>query len=304
MKKGQVTPEQEIEPEDDGLQDVSDDGGVFAVDGGEKDANVSDAEEAGDAGEDDEDDENGEGDPEWNGLESGAVADSTGTAPHTGRKPRKPPTGEEVRNIREATDLFRSNSFKFQVRTLLFRCVPVLTSVSRVQIDVLLPNVRPKDSRRPPLDRFLLDLHECLAALPSVAPVHPLEAARALLDGRLFPGAETHAKTKGKGKTKTKGKAKEKKEDEERVQSIAVPYPLPLPTEDTNWKVAFERPAEVVLVGSWANKTIVKAQDGEPWTVDVAIEMPSVGLPFICIAGEWCASCCASCSRFSRKRTT
>ena len=106
----------------------------------------------------------------------------------------------------------------------------------------MLPNVRPKTSRQPPLDRFLLSLHAFLLKLPSIPPQHPLEAARDLLR-----------------------------------EGVAVPYSLPLPTEETNWKVAFEKPAEIVLVGSWANKVSVKAKDGKKFGVDVAVEMPDVG---------------------------
>ncbi|KAL0952389.1 hypothetical protein HGRIS_006665 [Hohenbuehelia grisea] len=58
-------------------------------------------------------------------------------------------------------------------------------------------------------------------------------------------------------------------------QGIVVPYPLPLPTEDTNWKVQFEKPSEITLVGSWANKLSVKGKDGLPFDVDLAVEMPS-----------------------------
>jgi hypothetical protein len=41
---------------------------------------------------------------------------------------------------------------------------------------------------------------------------------------------------------------------------IAVSYSLPLATEGTNWKVSFEKPADILLVGSRANKLSVKAQ--------------------------------------------
>ena len=77
--------------------------------------------------------------------------------------------------------------------------------------------------------------------LPSVAPQHPLEGARSLLK-----------------------------------RGIAVPYSFPLPTEDTKWKVSFEKPTDVTLVGSWANKVSVKAKDGERFGVDLAVEMPEV----------------------------
>ncbi|PIL27250.1 hypothetical protein GSI_10394 [Ganoderma sinense ZZ0214-1] len=133
----------------------------------------------------------------------------------------KPPTGEELRNIKDAADLFRSTSFK-------------------LQIDALLPNVRPKYHLSQPLDNFLLSLHKFLINLPSSPPQHPLHAARALS-----------------------------------LKGVAVPYVRPLPTEDTNWKVAFEAPSEIVLSGSWATKTAVKAKDSTKYQVDVTLAMPS-----------------------------
>ena len=51
---------------------------------------------------------------EWGGIdgESGAPERECG---EPGTKPKKPPTGEELRAIKDATDLFRSSSFKLQV---------------------------------------------------------------------------------------------------------------------------------------------------------------------------------------------
>ncbi|KIJ96360.1 GMC oxidoreductase [Laccaria amethystina LaAM-08-1] len=121
----------------------------------------------------------------------------------------------------DAADLFMSGSFK-------------------LQIDALLPNVRSKASRIPPLDRFLLSLHTFLMGIPSVSPQHPLEAARKLLK-----------------------------------KGVAVPYSLPLPTEDTNWKVAFDSPSDITLAGSWANKVSVKLKDGLKFGVDLAVELPN-----------------------------
>jgi U3 small nucleolar RNA-associated protein 22 len=68
-------------------------------------------------------------------------------------------------------------------------------------------------------------------------------------------------------------------------RGVAVPYCLPLPTEDTNWKVSFERPSEILLVGSWANKTCVKGKDGTKFGVDLAVEMPQVSGAFL--TGMW-----------------
>ena len=109
------------------------------------------------------------------------------------------------------------------------------------QIDALLPNIRPKYQRSAPLDRFLLSLHAFLRELPSVTPKHPLIASRELLKS-----------------------------------GVAVPYINPQPTEDTNWKVAFEPPTELTLVGSWPTKLCVKLKDKRAYTVDLAVEMPSV----------------------------
>ncbi|KAG6887313.1 hypothetical protein C0992_012897, partial [Termitomyces sp. T32_za158] len=160
-----------------------------------------------------------EGEGEWGGLHG--KDDVNATSSHApGTKPKKPPTGEELRVIKDATNLYRSSSFK-------------------LQIDALLPNVRPKDSRIPPLERFLLSLHAVLMGLPSIELRHPLEASRLLLK-----------------------------------KGVAVPYSAPLPTEETNWKVAFEKPSDIAVVGSWPLKTSVKAKDAMRFGVDVAVEMP------------------------------
>jgi U3 small nucleolar RNA-associated protein 22 len=59
---------------------------------------------------------------------------------------------------------------------------------------------------------------------------------------------------------------------------VATPYATPLPTEETNWKVAFQPPTNITVVGSWANKLSVKPKDGERYTVDLAVQMPNVGV--------------------------
>ncbi|KAH9949745.1 Nrap protein [Amylocystis lapponica] len=155
------------------------------------------------------------------GADGEEEAEADGAPSHSGAQFRKPPGGEELRNIKDATDLYRSTSFK-------------------LQIDALLPNVRPKYTRSATLDRFLLSLHAHLNALPSITPQHPLAASRAL-----------------------------------QSKSVAVPYAQPLPTEDSNWKVAFEKPDEIFLGGSWALKTSVKAKDQLKYGVDVAVTMPA-----------------------------
>ncbi|KAI0079174.1 Nrap protein [Panus rudis PR-1116 ss-1] len=136
-------------------------------------------------------------------------------------KTKVPPTAQELRSIRDATDLYRSSSFK-------------------LQIDALLPNVRPKQSRSTQLVHFLHSLHTFILSLNPIPAKHPLEASREL---------------------KKKG--------------ICVPYPLPTPSEDTNWKVTFEPPTDIILAGSWANEMSVKSKDNEPFRVDLALIMPA-----------------------------
>ncbi|EMD32469.1 hypothetical protein CERSUDRAFT_108867 [Gelatoporia subvermispora B] len=188
------------------------------------DAELPEDDELGGGAEDEElslDEESEDGE-EWGGVgEEAGVSAPTNSATHpSGSRPKVPPTGEELRAIKDATELYRSSSFK-------------------LQIDALLPNIRPKYSRSAPLDHFLLALHKFLLNLPPVSPRHPLAGSRELLE-----------------------------------KGVAVPYAPPLPTEDTNWKVGFEKPSEIVLTGSWVLKTAVKAKDGVKYTVDVAVVMP------------------------------
>jgi hypothetical protein len=68
---------------------------------------------------------------EWEGIASPSN-DHTSVEVHGhGTKPQKPPTGEELRVIKDATDLFRSSSFKLQASaTISAWCVLKLTSIS------------------------------------------------------------------------------------------------------------------------------------------------------------------------------
>ncbi|KAF9219296.1 Nrap protein [Gyrodon lividus] len=134
---------------------------------------------------------------------------------------KKPPTGEELRAMKDAADLYQSSSFK-------------------LQIDALLPNVRPKESQKAPLDQFLLALRSHLLSLPSIQSQNPVVAAHAL--SRL---------------------------------GVAVPFALPHPTQEKKWNVAFEAPSDLNVVGSWANQINVKKKDGGYFGVDLTVEMPS-----------------------------
>ena len=84
----------------------------------------------------------GEEEEEWGGVNgaNGAVHDAE-DGKHTGTKPKKPPTGEELRNIKDATDLYRSSSFKLQVRHFALWPEFALTRV----IDRRAPPERPSE---------------------------------------------------------------------------------------------------------------------------------------------------------------
>ncbi len=57
-----------------------------------------------------------EKDEEWGGIEPTGATEGG----HTSKgKPKKPPTGVEVRGMKEAADLFKSTSFKLQASTEL-----------------------------------------------------------------------------------------------------------------------------------------------------------------------------------------
>jgi U3 small nucleolar RNA-associated protein 22 len=114
-----------------------------------------------------------------------------------------------------------------------------------LQIDLLLPSVRPKTSASVTLEQFLHSLHSFLLNTPKVTARHPLDASRRLLK-----------------------------------RGIAVPYPHPLPSEDTKWTVAYSPPSDINLVGSWATQTAVKGKDGTKFGVDLAVEMPAVSLHY------------------------
>ena len=59
----------------------------------------------------------------------------------------------------------------------------------------------------------------------------------------------------------------------------AVPFPEPRPTADIKYSVAYEKPKNVNVVGSFALKTAIKKT--EPLVIDLAVTMPSVR-PFFC----------------------
>ncbi|EIN13041.1 Nrap protein [Punctularia strigosozonata HHB-11173 SS5] len=162
----------------------------------------------------------------------------------------QPPTGEEVTQIKDATSLYRSASFK-------------------LQIDALLPTIRPKPSHTAPLERFLLALHTFLTSLPPLPETHPRQAADALSAATSAPSKKKRRKSEGPPPAPP--------------STVHIPYPQPLPPHDTKWKVSFEPPEAtgVLLTGSWADGLSVKGltdkhggTEGARFSVDVAVEMP------------------------------
>ena len=58
-----------------------------------------------------------EDEEEWAGVNGASGEPVDEDEKRNGTKPKKPPTGEELRNIKDATELYRSSSFKLQVRS-------------------------------------------------------------------------------------------------------------------------------------------------------------------------------------------
>ncbi|KAL2135151.1 hypothetical protein VTI74DRAFT_9582 [Chaetomium olivicolor] len=58
----------------------------------------------------------------------------------------------------------------------------------------------------------------------------------------------------------------------EKKHKIKVPFPDPRPQENSNYKVAFAKPAQFNVVGSYVSKTMVKTQKGH--AVDMVIVLP------------------------------
>ncbi|KAH7096116.1 Nrap-domain-containing protein [Auriculariales sp. MPI-PUGE-AT-0066] len=126
-----------------------------------------------------------------------------------------------------------------EIRTIKQNAELYKSNAFHFQIESLLSNVVPKSSHTAQVDEFLHQMHAHLRTIADVGAQHPLSAARELAKN-----------------------------------GVAVPYPLPLPAQDTNWTVSFLPPADITVVGSWANKMSVKQQDGAPFVVDLAVEMP------------------------------
>ena len=70
---------------------------------------------------------------EWGGISGEQAATEATTYEHRTRtKPKKPPTGHELRAIKDATDLFKSGSFKLQVWHLFISPHPMFIIALRL----------------------------------------------------------------------------------------------------------------------------------------------------------------------------
>lgn len=67
--------------------------------------------------ESEEDEEAGTVEEQWAGL-GGEAATAGSAGEHPGTHKNQPPKGQELRNIKDASELYRSTSFKLQVRAL------------------------------------------------------------------------------------------------------------------------------------------------------------------------------------------
>lgn len=114
-----------------------------------------------------EDEEEEDEEDEWNGIrDSGADASISGPS-GGGGKPKKPPTGEEVRAIKEATDLYKSNTFKLRVSSTPYflvgicpcaECLDLYHKMEHGMTNHFLPRATPWSLRdaKPPLGSFAL----------------------------------------------------------------------------------------------------------------------------------------------------
>ncbi|KAG9015051.1 hypothetical protein FRB90_005017 [Tulasnella sp. 427] len=217
-KKPKLSPQ---ESETD--QEISDDGVTMddlARDNSEESTSSEGSEDSEDTdGESDEEEaQDGEGDQIAN--HGPRAQRSENPTSHQKSTSFRAPTTQEIRMIKEATDLFRSNSFK-------------------LQLDALLPTVTPRSSHLPPLEKCLFELHSVLSKLSAIPSNLPLNAAASLA---------THG--------------------------VSVSWPSPPPTAEAKFKVGFDRPTDIKVTGSWANKISVIAKDGDGFNVDLTLTMP------------------------------
>lgn len=60
------------------------------------------------------------------------------------------------------------------------------------------------------------------------------------------------------------------------ISGTRIPFPGPRPGKETKYLLAYAKPANINIVGSYARKTAVRVDDR--LTIDMAVTMPSVSL--------------------------
>lgn len=115
-------------------------------------------------------------------------------------------------------------------------------NVFKLKVDEMLPEVRPSYNKAGALELVLRRLHQLFEFL---APLQPLPVGEAI-------------------------KSFQKHTSDSKVR---IPFPDPAPKSDANYKLGFEKPSAMHLVGSWPLKSTAKRPEGTD--VDIAAIMPS-----------------------------
>lgn len=116
------------------------------------------------------------------------------------------------------------------------------TNILKLQIEEMLNNVRPPYHRQSPLETALRRVHELFSSISPIQPQPISDAQQAIQN--LYPSSHVH-----------------------------IPFPDPQPTSSANYKLAFQPPTQMQIVGSWPLKSATLRPEG--FDVDLAVVMPS-----------------------------
>ena len=62
--------------------------------------------------------------------------------------------------------------------------------------------------------------------------------------------------------------------EQHNLHTIRIPFPYPQPNKEAKYTLAYSKPANINVVGSYARKTTI--QIGDQLGIDLAVTMPSV----------------------------
>ncbi|CAO1629437.1 unnamed protein product [Parajaminaea phylloscopi] len=116
------------------------------------------------------------------------------------------------------------------------------TNILKLQIEEMLASVRPKYHKSEPLELVLRRLQSVVQSIDDVEPTPVSGAGQAIQT--LFPAAK-----------------------------VSIPYCEPVPSGTANYKLAFQKPSNIQMIGSWALKAAAERPGG--LDVDIALMMPS-----------------------------